>query len=175
VTEDEFWTALEDCRRDAGGDLGLLVQLLRRRLLVVPQDVLVGFRNRWEDVEARVFTWPIWDGACLLFGWVSDDFFGDVRAWIISHGRVAVERIIADPDSLVELAEDRVAVERGDGEDLNMLVMNVWNERFGGYDMPPSGRAAYDATSERIDLKDQQAVRSRFPRLDNLRRASESR
>ncbi|MFI0424897.1 DUF4240 domain-containing protein [Spongiactinospora sp. 9N601] len=60
-------------------------------------EVLLAFRDRWEAVEDRLFSWPAWDAACVLLGFVSDDFFGDVRAWIIRHGRAAVDRIAADP------------------------------------------------------------------------------
>lgn len=167
MTEDEFWAWIECSRRDGGGVLGRQVELLRHRLLAGSREALLEFRDRWYDVDARVFTWPVWDAACLLLGWVSDDFFGDVRAWIISHGRATVDRVVAEPDSLVDLAFDRSAVESGDAERLNMLVMNVWHEIAGdcGEEMPASQGFGCGPTGERTDLKDEQAVRARFPRL----------
>ncbi|MER5627332.1 DUF4240 domain-containing protein [Streptosporangium sp. NPDC002544] len=92
-------------------------------------EVLPAFRDRWEDVKDRLFSWPVWDAACVLLGFVSDDFFGDVRAWIISHGRAAVDRIAADPDALVELAHDVDSVNAG--EELGVLVWEMW-ERLTG-------------------------------------------
>jgi hypothetical protein len=167
VTEDEFWAWIEDSRRDGGGVLARQVELLRQRLLAGGKEVLLEFRDRWNEADDRVFTWPLWDAACLLLGWVSDDFFDDVRAWIISHGRAAVDRVVAEPDSLVDLAFDRAAVESGDAERLNMLLMSVWREISGDCDdeMPDSDYDGNDPTGERTDLKDEQAVRARFPRL----------
>ena len=58
----------------------------------------------------------------VLLGFVSADFFDDVGAWIMSHGRDPVNRISADPDALTTLAEDRHSVESGAAEELSMLV-----------------------------------------------------
>ncbi|MFI7134166.1 hypothetical protein ACIBQ1_51460 [Nonomuraea sp. NPDC050153] len=46
-----------------------------------------------------------------------------MRAWIIGHGRAAVDRIAADPDALVEPAHavDSVNV----GEELGMIVREM--------------------------------------------------
>jgi hypothetical protein len=46
-----------------------------------------------------------------------------------------------------------------------MFVMNMWYELTGDYDVPPSHSTGYGPTADRIDLKDVQAVRARFPRL----------
>lgn len=168
MTEEEFWGLIERSRSEGDGVLGRQVQLLRERLLADGQAELLDFRDRWEEADARVFTWPVWDAACLLLGWVSDDFFGDVRAWIIGHGRRVVDRIVDDPDSLVELAGDTAALETGDAESLNMLVLSVWAELMGNYGLPPSSLPAYGPTGDRIDLKDGLLVRARFPRLAAL-------
>jgi hypothetical protein len=95
---------------------------LRKHLLACPHAELLGFQDRWDEVDARAFTWPVWDAACLLLGFVSDDFFDDVRAWIISHGRTTVDRVVADPETLVELADDIDATDTGDAERFGMLI-----------------------------------------------------
>lgn len=163
---------IEDSRRDADGNLGRQVWLLREHFLQSPREDLLradllSFRDCWEEADTRAFTWPVWDASCLLLGWVSDDVFGDVRAWIISHGRAVLDRIAADPDNLLELAHDVDATETGDAERLNMLVWNVWFELAGGCDeaLPPSRSPGGGPTGDRIDLNDMQAVRDRFPRL----------
>jgi hypothetical protein len=165
MTEDEFWVLIERSRRDSGGVLGRQVQLLREHFLASPREELLGFRDRWDEADGRLFTWPLWDASCLLLGWVSDDFFDDVRAWIIGHGRDVVDRIVADPDNLVELANDTDATQTGDAERLNMLVWEVWEELTGDDELPFGQSSGHGPTGERIDLKDAQAVCGRFPRL----------
>lgn len=159
---------VEGARRDGDGALGRQVQLLREFFRESSSTkVLLAFRDRWNEVEDRVFTWPIWDAACVLLGFVSDDFFSDVRAWIISHGRGVVDRIAADPDALVELASDVEALNTGDAEALGMLVWQMWEELTGdcGGEFPPSEAPSHGPTGVRTDLKDVDAVRRHFPRL----------
>jgi hypothetical protein len=164
VIEDEFWSLIEDARRASDGDLGRQTELLRAHLEAERSvDALLAFQERWDEAEDRVFSWPVWDAACVLLGFVSDDFFSDVRAWIISHGRTTVEKIAADPDARVELAGDRHAVESGASEDFGNLIWGLWEEIASDRDLPV-GRSC-DLAGDRIDLKDWSAVRERFPRL----------
>ncbi len=167
MTEDEFWVLIEQARQESGGVLERQTQLLREHLLGGSVEKLLEFRDRWDEVEERVFTWPIWDASCVLLGFVSDDFFSDIRAWIVSHGRAAVDRIVADPDALVTLVGDRQTAESGAAEDLGMLVWSVWAELTGvdADEFPPSPVPSNGPTGDRTDLKNQEAVRARFPRL----------
>lgn len=170
MSEDEFWSLVERTREESGGALERQTRLLREHLLTGSVEDLLEFRDRWQQAEARVFTWPVWDAACVLLGFVSDDFFSDVRAWIVSHGHVTVDRIAADPDSLVTLADDRRAAESGDAEELGMLVWSVWEELTGdcGGALPPSSVPSGGLTGDRVDLADREAVRARFPRLADV-------
>ncbi len=73
----------------------------------------------------------------------------------------------ADPDALVELADDLEALHTGDAEALGMLVWEMWEELTGdcGGELPPDGTPSQGPIGDRIDLRDQEAVRQRFPRL----------
>ncbi len=103
----------------------------------------------------------------MLLGFVSDDFFSDVRAWLVSYGRATVDRVAVDPDSLVELADDAEALNNGDAELLSMLVWTAWSQlaEDSCTDLPPSEVPSYGPTGVRVDLKDVGAVRLHFPRL----------
>jgi hypothetical protein len=169
VTEEQFWALIEQTRHRADGVLSRQVDLLRQHLLMCPRDELLGFHDCWEAADARAFTWPLWDASCLLLGYVSDDFFADVRAWIISHGRAALDNVVADPDRLVDLANDVDGAGADNAEGLTMLVWHVWQEKCGDEDLPESPSTRHDPAGERIDLTDEQAVRARFPRLAGRR------
>lgn len=46
----------------------------------------------------------LWAAASLwLGGWLDDQAFSDFRAWLIAHGASVWQRVLADPDALVEL------------------------------------------------------------------------
>ncbi|MFJ2234894.1 DUF4240 domain-containing protein [Streptomyces sp. NPDC087859] len=170
MTEDEFWTLIEGARQASDGVLEEQARLLRAHLAAGTVAGLLEFRDCWDEIEERVFTWPIWDASCVLLGFVSDDFFSDVRAWIMSHGRDAVNHIATDPDALATLADDRRSVESGAAEELSMLVWGVWEDLTGdcGGEFPPSPIQGEGPTGDRIDLMDCEAVRERFPRLVEL-------
>jgi hypothetical protein len=66
VTEHEFWVLMEGAREESGGVLKRQTQLLRDHLLAGSVEGLLEFRDRWDEVESRLFTWPIWDASCVL-------------------------------------------------------------------------------------------------------------
>lgn len=170
MTEDDFWNLIEGARQESGGDLGCQVELLREHFEVAASaEALLAFRDRWDDAEDRVFTWPVWDAACVLLGFVSDDFFSDVRAWIISHGRMVLEKVAADPDMLVDLASDVHSVNSAAAEELGDLVWHLWERLSGEDENLPEGRPSADLSGDRIDLKDWSVVRARFPQLTEFR------
>lgn len=68
---------------------------------------IMRFAEHWHRASDRAFAWPVWDAAYLLLGWIGDDSFSDVQAWLISHGQATFERVVAEPDNLVELAWDQ--------------------------------------------------------------------
>jgi len=174
VTEDEFWTLIEDARRSSGGDIARQVLLLSEHFEATRSvEELLAFRDRWDEAERRLFAWPVWDAACVLLGFVSDDFFGDVRGWIISHGREVVQSVAADADSLVELAHDVSGANSDAVEDLGCLVDHLWEEFTGNEDVPES-EGEWNLAGQQIDLRDIAVVRSVFPRLVAFREQSGS-
>jgi hypothetical protein len=162
VDEVGFWALIDECRNSAGGTGERMAAILKRRLRELDGPTILAFDDHWYKVHRRAYTWPLWDAAVLLLGWVGDDSFGDVRDWLISHGRSTFERVVEDPDSLVDLDRDRD---------------NAFVESYGGLTYraylavtgtepprtPPSGQL--DPVGTRTNLKDENAVRAAFPRL----------
>jgi Protein of unknown function (DUF4240) len=109
-----------------------------------------------------------------LLGWVGDDSFMDFRGWLISHGRIVFERVVADPDSLADLADDRDNALSVHAEQLGPIAGYEVYQEVTGQDPPRSeSRGRLDPAGERVDLEDELAVRARFPRLWELRRAEQ--
>lgn len=174
MIEREFWAVVEGCRADSGGGFAEQVRLLHERLSALAPEEILSFSGHWYEANEKAFTWPVWDAACLLLGWVGDDSFMDFRGWLISHGRTVFERVVADPDSIADLADDRDNALSEDAEELGPIAGYEVYQEVAGQDPPrsqPQGRL--DPTGERVDLKDELAVRARFPRLWELRRAEQ--
>jgi hypothetical protein len=105
VGEDQFWALIAQSRdQKPGGDQ--MAEARRERLAQLSADEVYAFGRYWNAAFDRLFAWPVWDAASVLPGWVGDDSFRDVRAWIVSHGRSVVDRVVENPDSLADLAYD---------------------------------------------------------------------
>jgi hypothetical protein len=102
-----FWRIVEDARAEAGGDSERVAQVLLRRLRTLRPAEIEEFQDLWEQAQDELYRWPIHDAATLLLGPLDDDAFLAVQDWIVSHGRLTMQRVQQDPDSLVELAPDR--------------------------------------------------------------------
>jgi len=102
-----FWRIVEGARAEAGSDTEFVAQVLLRRLRELTPDDIEGFQELWEQAQEQLYRWPIHDAATLLLGPLNDDALFAVQDWIVSHGRRTMQRVLDDPDSLVELAPDR--------------------------------------------------------------------
>jgi hypothetical protein len=168
VDEDQFWALIAQSRAEARGGGERLAEVLGSRLRQLSAEEILAFGQHWHAVHRRLFRWPIWDAATVLLGWVGDDSFRDVRAWIVSHGRSVVHQVVEDPDSLADLDEDRenAFVESFDGIDYKSY------RAVAGHDpvYVPTVRMP-DPAGERANLKDAAVVARRFPRLAELAQA----
>jgi hypothetical protein len=166
VDEAGFWTLIADCRGDSS-DGGHLATLLRDRLRTLAGEEILSFGEHWYAASERLYTWPVWDAACLLLGWVGDDSFRDVRAWIATQGPDVLDRVAADPDSLVDLAGDS---DNAFVEAFDSLVYDAYTTVTG--EEPPARYGPTYPAGARTDLKDEDATRARFPRLSAWRAAN---
>ncbi|WP_344650071.1 DUF4240 domain-containing protein [Cryptosporangium japonicum] len=158
----QFWRIVEGARAAGGADTERVAQVLLRRLRELPPTELEPFQELWEQEQDTLYCWPIHDAATLLLGPLDDDALLAVQDWIVSHGRGTVQRILDDPDSLVELAVDR---------------HNARIDWFCGLPMEAHIAATGKSfTADRLDgpdepsgvpagLTDGASMRQRFPRL----------
>ncbi len=106
---ERFWEIVESSRQDieldgADGNMERQLDGLRRRLLELPPEEIVDFRDRLLERMNAAFQWELWGAAYLIGGGCSDDGFTDFRGWLISMGQDIFERALADSESLVDVA-----------------------------------------------------------------------
>jgi hypothetical protein len=167
VDEDAFWALVAESRQESRNNTELASRVLFRRLRALGATEVVEFVRLWEHTRSRLYSWPVTDAACLLLGPVEEEDLRHIQDWIISYGRVVVERIARNPDDLTDLAEDAGnARAQWFGEfttEAHIVVSGTWPP---GHD--PDGPE--DLTGERLDFGDGTAVSRRFPRLTAFRR-----
>jgi hypothetical protein len=107
VEQGDFWRLVEGARAEAGGDTERVRPVLLRRLREWSPDEIEQFQELWERAQDELHRWSIHDAATLLLGPLDDDTLLAVQDWIVSHGRLTTQHALDDPDSIVELAQDR--------------------------------------------------------------------
>ncbi|MFG1805300.1 DUF4240 domain-containing protein [Streptomyces sp. NPDC049040] len=175
MNREHFWQLIAAARDQAHDpDDGETVARLASLLLATrPVDEIVAAQGELWDLMADSYTNPLWAAAYLINGGCSDDGFDYFRGWLISQGREAFERIVADPDSLAETPVVRqVALDGLDLESEDMLGI-AWNAHLAatGEQLP---RGAFtirypvlDATWN-FDFDDRAEMARRLPRLAAL-------
>jgi hypothetical protein len=137
-----------------------LGELLRER---GPEEI-IAFRDHFVALRRAAFNYDLWGAAYVAGEGCSDDWFHYFRCWLISMGREAWERVLADPDSLVEVAA-RPEVEDIFFEELYYVPDEVYEELTGAempdYPGPDQPREA-SGTKQRDDDDD---LPGRYPRL----------
>jgi hypothetical protein len=115
VRANEFWDLIELARTDAasggvawpsGSAIGAA---LVERLAPLSLDQIVEFRLGFTRTLRRADQWKLCAAAFVIWGYISDDGFGDFKAGLIGLGRDTFERAVIDADTLADLPLIRAA------------------------------------------------------------------
>jgi len=106
MTIDTFWSIIEDVHQQSPDDMDTKCETLRERLSALSPDDMRGFRQHFDECDARAYDWGLRGAAYIIHGGCSDDSFSDFRSSLISRGRADFEGALSDPDSLADLAFD---------------------------------------------------------------------
>jgi hypothetical protein len=183
MTEDAFWSIIEDTRRIARGESAAEhAKVLVETLAAAPVDYIVSFSQWFQLLMDRAETWLLMAAYGLIHdGCHSEDGFECFRAWLIGRGRERFEELVADPDCLAEdLPDEPNPPAATEGEDLLWAAQNAIRTKVGEevldrdpdlydrlYEPPPDAAevaAAAATTPDEGPIKDEDAA-ARLPRL----------
>ena len=103
MDDKRFWDLIDGSRTEAGGDPDAQAEALTRRLRQLDAESIQVFDRIFAERLDDSYRWDLWAAAYIVKGGCSDDCFDYFRMWLISRGRVAFERALADPESVGEL------------------------------------------------------------------------
>jgi len=159
MTRDEFWTLVDKIHTECKGNFDDKVELLETELGCLPLDEVLSFDDHYDDCRARAYTWPLWGAAYIVNGGCSDDGFIDFRSELVSLGREHFERILANPEVLVEYPWFH-------GEEGYQYVAREVYEGRSGKDYPPSTRK--HPSEPTGDAWEEEDLPKLFPKLAKL-------
>lgn len=181
MTREQFWALVAQSSRDAEAVQAPRRGLLRRRMVLrpgqrhvlalgellaqLPDAQLVSFQEHLDAVRGDLLRWDLWGAAALALGGTDEDAFTDLRTWLVSQGRAACERVLGDPDALVDVVPPDLPERVADAEAWGYVALEVWDARHED-DMPrPGSRQDSTPAGEPLPLDDTDALRRRCPRL----------
>jgi hypothetical protein len=104
MDENAFWALIEQSGRERSTKKARL-EWLDERLGGFSVDDIIDFQ-KWLDIcEYRSNVWDLWVAYHAVFPLGLEDGFLYFRWWLVSLGRETFERVMADPDTLIEAPE----------------------------------------------------------------------
>src|SRR5690606_25467601 len=128
MSEDEFWTLIDDARaaagvsevvEDADGIVEALTELLSKR---TPEEIF-AFEHRLGLCFRECFLDPLWGVAYIVNGGCSDDGFDYALGWLIAQGRAHYEAALKDPQAMVDGLPEGAEIEC---EDMWTVASEAW-------------------------------------------------
>ena len=98
----KFWEGVQHAHDQSSGDMDEKCDGIRTVVSTLPKDDAMAFSRFFDSMMDRAYSWPLWGAAYVIHGGCGDDTFSDFRASLISRGRSAFEKALADPDSLAD-------------------------------------------------------------------------
>lgn len=169
MIRDEFWSLIETARRSRREGKELRDEI-ERLLWELPDEDLVDYAKVYSELIDEADQWRLWDAICLINGGCSDDGFSDFRDFLISKGRSHFERVLNDPETLLD---DELDARYGEWPYQEVHFRRAANKVYGkrnqklndselalSYSVVRSGTKGHP-----IDIEDKQQVQTAFPRI----------
>ena len=101
----DFWSLIERSGQGHDGS-DEHMDALRGLLAALPPEEILSFGHWLYRLHSESYQAKLWGAAYLINGGCSDDGFDYFRAWLIAQGKEVYEAALANPDSLVSVAEE---------------------------------------------------------------------
>lgn len=112
MTENEFWSLIDEARLKAG-NMKSIPAWLEERLVERSTAEIHDFAAWLAHFMGRAHDAQLWNAGGIIAGALSDDGFVYFKCWLISRGRAVYEAALLDPDSLADLEYPDYQPERG--------------------------------------------------------------
>ena len=99
-----FWDIIERSKK-ASHNLDDQIRELKKMLRDLSALDIVAFDGRFHACLLELNRFDIWGAIYFLNGGCSDDNFVDFRSWLIGRGRDTFEKVLDDPEAIVDIVQ----------------------------------------------------------------------
>lgn len=158
MDHDRFWGIVQAAHDRSLGAMDRKCAIVRASVAALSKTDAAAFAALFAHYLHRAYDHKLWGAAYVINGGCSDDCFYDFRSALISRGRRAYERALADPDGL---AAERIDENAWFYEGFQYAVREGAEVAFGGA-LPRGEPHPLHPTGERWD---EDKVYDLYPRL----------
>ena len=160
MEEDQFWAIIHTSYENSRGDYEEQQGQLTIELRKLPLQDLILFDNRFRELRGRAYDWQLWAAIYIIHGGCGDDSFTDFRDWVISQGKDFYYKTISNPETLVEVENDKIEIEwEGMG-----YIPNTVFEELAGEEIPSTYKENMEIKGEEWE-DDTSVLKNMFPIL----------
>jgi hypothetical protein len=160
MEEDKFWAMIQSSYENSRSDYEEQQGQLTIELRKLPLQDLISFDNRFRELRGRAYDWQLWAAIYIIHGGCGDDSFTDFRDWVISQGKEFYYKTISNPESLVEVENDKIEIEwEGMG-----YIPNTVFEEITGEEIPSTYKENMEIKGDEWE-DDTSVLKSMFPIL----------
>lgn len=106
MTEEQFWEIIARTR-ELSWDCQSQSDELQKILSTFAAPEILQFDRLFHDKLNAAYRWDLWGAAHLIMQGCTDDSFVYFRCWLIGQGRQAYEKVLADPQAILDLLKGR--------------------------------------------------------------------
>ena len=163
MTEEQFWTLIDNARNQHPNDRDAQTQALKDALAKLSGKEMIAYDKIFHELHNNANQASLWNAAYLILSGCGDDAFMDVRSWLISMGKAVYENAFADPDSLADVIEERHWENYElEYEEFAYIVYDAYEQKTGEeFPMTPTNRTELTGVLE----EDEDELAKMFPRL----------
>jgi Protein of unknown function (DUF4240) len=168
---DDFWVVIDSATADRPDSPDEVAKRAAALLSTREPEEIVAWHRHLGKVMTASGTEDLWAAAYLINGGCSDEGFDAFRGWLIAHGRLALARAVADPDSLAELPEVSAAALTGavfEAEEVLSIGAEAYVLATGGELRASVAPRSRPDAAQLWDFDNEEEMRRRLPRLSAL-------
>jgi len=160
MADEEFWKLIKLSFDHSHGDFEIQQEELKKELKKLsPQDIIL-FDNKFSQLRGLAYNWELWGAIYIIHGGCGDDSFMDFRDWVISQGKDFYNNTLANPESLIDVNEDKIEIE---WEGMGYIPNEVFKDMT-GQNLPEGFHENQEITGKKWE-EDGDDLKIMFPKL----------